>query len=105
MSEYITVSTPAGVFGAYLARPQIVPAPAVVVLHEVFGVNADMRLTCDELAAQGFMCASFANLPHWMSRSGPDRLRAAAAAARLGVACGNRSSGVFDDRRHVLGVG
>jgi carboxymethylenebutenolidase len=27
----------------------------VVVLHEVFGVNADMRQTCAELAAQGYL--------------------------------------------------
>ncbi len=31
------------------------PAPAVVVLHEVFGVNADIRKHCDELAEQGFI--------------------------------------------------
>lgn len=55
MSEYITISTQAGAFGAYLARPDVKPAPAVVVLHEVFGVNADLRQTCDALAASGFI--------------------------------------------------
>jgi carboxymethylenebutenolidase len=30
-------------------------APAVVVLQELFGVNADIRKTCDELAEQGFV--------------------------------------------------
>jgi carboxymethylenebutenolidase len=35
--------------------PKTLPAPAVVVLHEVFGVNADIRKTCDELAEQGFI--------------------------------------------------
>ncbi len=30
-------------------------APSVVVLQEVFGVNNDMRQTCDELAARGFI--------------------------------------------------
>ena len=54
MSEYITISTEAGAFSAYLARPETTPAPAVVVLHEVFGVNADLRETCDALAAAGF---------------------------------------------------
>jgi dienelactone hydrolase len=33
-------------------------APAVVVLHEVFGVNADIRQTCDELAEQGFVAVA-----------------------------------------------
>jgi carboxymethylenebutenolidase len=29
--------------------------PVVVVLQELFGVNADIRATCDELAAHGFI--------------------------------------------------
>ena len=32
--------------------------PAVVVLHEVFGVNADIRKTCGELAEQGFVAVA-----------------------------------------------
>jgi carboxymethylenebutenolidase len=58
MGEHITISTAAGSFGAYLARPAVSPAPAVVVLHEVFGVNADLRMTCDALAAAGFIAVS-----------------------------------------------
>lgn len=38
-----------------MARPTTLPAPAVVVLQEIFGVNMDMREWCDELAAQGFI--------------------------------------------------
>ena len=34
------------------------PAPAVIVLHELFGVNADIRETCDELAQQGFIAVA-----------------------------------------------
>lgn len=49
------IATTGGSFNAYVARPQKLPAPAVVVIHEVFGVNADMRQTCDELAAQGYL--------------------------------------------------
>jgi carboxymethylenebutenolidase len=55
MGEHITITTVAGAFSAYLARPSASPAPAVVVLHEVFGVNADMRQTCEELASRGFI--------------------------------------------------
>jgi carboxymethylenebutenolidase len=40
---------------AYISRPAKLPAPAVVVLQELFGVNADIRATCDELAGQGFI--------------------------------------------------
>ncbi|MNK80902.1 Carboxymethylenebutenolidase [compost metagenome] len=51
----IRIATTGGSFNAYVARPQKLPAPAIVVIHEVFGVNADMRQTCDELAAQGYL--------------------------------------------------
>lgn len=55
MSETITIDGPEGRFEAYIARPANPAAPAVVVMQEIFGVNADMRATCDELAAQGFL--------------------------------------------------
>lgn len=51
------VPSPDGAFEAYLARPSSLPRPGVVVLHEVFGVNADQRATCDELAAAGYVAA------------------------------------------------
>ena len=51
----LEVVTLDGSFQAYIARPDQLPAPAVVVLHEVFGVNADMRATCSELAETGFV--------------------------------------------------
>src|SRR5712671_8062674 len=55
MNDRIIIEGRDGAFGAYISRPRTLPAPAVVVLHEVFGVNADIRKTCDELAAQGFI--------------------------------------------------
>jgi carboxymethylenebutenolidase len=55
MKDHITVEGHDGAFAAYTARPKILPAPAVVVLQELFGVNADIRKTCDELAEQGFL--------------------------------------------------
>jgi carboxymethylenebutenolidase len=58
MADRITIEGRDGAFGAYIARPKALPAPAVVVLHEVFGVNADIRKTCDELAEQGFMAVA-----------------------------------------------
>ena len=47
MNDRITIEGRDGAFGAYISRPKTVPAPGVVVLHEVFGVNADIRKTCD----------------------------------------------------------
>jgi carboxymethylenebutenolidase len=58
MKDRITVEGRDGAFGAYIARPKTLPAPGVVVLHEVFGVNADIRKHCDELAAQGFVAVA-----------------------------------------------
>ena len=55
MTDRITIKGRDGEFGAYVAGPKVLPAPAVVVLQEVFGVNADIRKTCDELAEQGFI--------------------------------------------------
>src|SRR5271169_799034 len=53
MKDHITVEGHDGAFTAYIARPKTSPAPAVVVLQELFGVNADIRKTCDELAERG----------------------------------------------------
>src|SRR5271169_2767275 len=58
MGDRITIEGRDGAFGGYIARPKTLPAPAVVVLHEVFGVNADIRMTCDELAEQGFVAVA-----------------------------------------------
>jgi carboxymethylenebutenolidase len=49
------IKVPDGAFNAYVSRPAMLPAPAVVVLQEIFGVNADLRATCDELAEAGFI--------------------------------------------------
>ena len=51
--ETTTISTPDGEFSAYVARPQADKAPAVVVIQEIFGVNAVMRGITDDLAAAG----------------------------------------------------
>src|SRR5258708_11576042 len=55
MENQIVIQSPDGTFRAYISRPAELPAPAVVVLQELFGVNADIRATCDELATQGFI--------------------------------------------------
>jgi carboxymethylenebutenolidase len=55
MAQTISIQTEGGEFSAYLAMPARIPAPAVVILHEVFGVNEDIRQTCREMAAAGFI--------------------------------------------------
>jgi carboxymethylenebutenolidase len=58
MNDHIAIKGRDGAFKAYIARPKNLPAPAVVVLQELFGVNADIRKTCDELAEQGFVAVA-----------------------------------------------
>jgi carboxymethylenebutenolidase len=58
MNNQITINGRNGAFSAYLARPAALPAPAVVVLQEVFGVNADIRKHCDELAKLGYIAVA-----------------------------------------------
>src|SRR5260370_16634518 len=58
MKDRITIEGHDGAFAAYIAGPKTVPAPAVIVLQELFGVNADIRNTCDELAEQGFVAVA-----------------------------------------------
>lgn len=52
----ITISAKdGGAFKAYIAMAAKLPAPAVVVIQEIFGVNQGLRDKCDWLAAQGFI--------------------------------------------------
>jgi len=53
--QSIKIETPDGAFQAYIARPAQSPAPAVVVIQEIFGVNAVMRQFADDLAAAGYL--------------------------------------------------
>lgn len=57
MSETATISTLAGdgSFLAYCARPEGEPRGAIVVIQEIFGVNAGIRSKCDRLAADGYI--------------------------------------------------
>jgi carboxymethylenebutenolidase len=58
VTDRITIEGRDGAFTAYIARPKALPAPAVVVLQELFGVNAEIRKTCDELGEQGFIAVA-----------------------------------------------
>ncbi len=52
----IAIKTPDGAaFSAYMALPVTTPTPAIIVIQEIFGVNADMRAKCDAFAAEGYV--------------------------------------------------
>ena len=70
MNKTINIETEGGELAAYVARPAGDLAPAVVVLHELFGVNEDIRLTCRELAAKGFI--AIAPELYWRQERGVD---------------------------------
>ncbi len=55
MPDITIAARDGGAFSAYVAMPASTPAPAVVLIQEIFGVNAEMRRKCDDLAAQGFI--------------------------------------------------
>ncbi|HEY0063217.1 MAG TPA: dienelactone hydrolase family protein [Telluria sp.] len=55
MTNRITIAVPDGAFDVYVARPEAAQAPCVVVIQEIFGINADMRAHCDALAAKGYI--------------------------------------------------
>ena len=54
-TETVTIETPDGSFTAYVAHPQTEPAAAIVVIQEIFGVNAFVQETCEKLAASGYL--------------------------------------------------
>ena len=55
MQERVTIKAhDGGTFGAYVARPAQEKSPAVVVIQEIFGINAVMRGICADLAKKGF---------------------------------------------------
>lgn len=57
MGEFITVETLErdGSFSVYRAEPAGTPKAAIVVIQEIFGVNAGIRARCDRWAAKGYL--------------------------------------------------
>src|SRR5580658_6535495 len=50
----IGINTTDGTFGGYLASPAAGNGTGIVVIQEIFGVNAVMRGIADEFAARGY---------------------------------------------------
>ena len=55
MGEKIEITTADGSFAAYLAKPASGKGPGIVVIQEIFGVNANVRAIADDLAAKGYV--------------------------------------------------
>jgi carboxymethylenebutenolidase len=59
MGENMTIKAADGfTFGAYLARPDGAAKGGLVVIQEIFGVNAHMREVCDGFAADGYLAVA-----------------------------------------------
>ena len=55
MGEWIDLDTPHGTIRAWRANPGLTSGRAVVVVQEIFGVNAHIRSVVDRFAAAGFV--------------------------------------------------
>ncbi|HEY2347337.1 MAG TPA: dienelactone hydrolase family protein [Xanthomonadaceae bacterium] len=55
MGERIELDTANGRIGAWLARPGAAPRGGIVVIQEIFGVNAHIRSVADRFAALGYL--------------------------------------------------
>ena len=57
MTETVTIPTLSGTeeFTAYVARPAERAKAAILVIQEIFGVNAGIRRKCDKLAEEGYL--------------------------------------------------
>lgn len=60
MSETVRIETLGhnGELAAYVARPAETPRAAIVVIQEIFGVNAGIRRKCDKLAEDGYLAVA-----------------------------------------------
>lgn len=55
ISKWIDIDGDDGAFGAYLALPRGGSGPGIVLLQEIFGVNAHIRSVADQYAADGYV--------------------------------------------------
>ena len=55
MGQNISISVGTEQFDAYLATPSHTPRGGIVVIQEIFGVNADIKATADWLSDEGYL--------------------------------------------------
>lgn len=58
MSDMVEVATEGGEFDAYVVDVGEAPRPAVIVLQEIFGVNAGIQAKADHWAQAGYLAAA-----------------------------------------------
>ncbi len=60
MTETVQIAAlnDAGLIPAYVARPDGTPGAAIIVIPEIFGVNAGIRAKCDGWAAKGYLAVA-----------------------------------------------
>ena len=74
MSETLTVSTAERGFDCYVARPDVVGTyPIIIVLQEIFGVNAGIRSIADNYAADVTAIISD-TIERWDGREAADKI-------------------------------
>lgn len=64
MAHAIELDTPSGTIGAWRADPAGTPQGALVVVQEIFGVNAHIRGVVDRFASHGFIAVAPALFDH-----------------------------------------
>lgn len=78
-----------GSFEAYLALPDRSPAPGLVVIVPIFGIDAEMRAVIDDYAARGFVVIApdpfWRVLPGELPRTDEGRAQASDRAKRVDV--------------------
>jgi carboxymethylenebutenolidase len=78
-----------GVFDAYLALPETAPAPGLLVVVPIFGVNGEMQQVVDDYAARGFVVIApdpfWRVLPGALPRTDEGRAQASNRAKRVEV--------------------
>lgn len=67
-TKNVNISVGKGVMKAYYAAPDDGPRPAVIVLQEIFGVNAQMKRITELLASVGYVALAI----NYYHRSDPD---------------------------------
>ena len=57
-TKTIAAASGEGQFNAYYAEPEGSPKTAIIVIQEIFGVNAGIRRKCDTLAEAGYLAVA-----------------------------------------------
>lgn len=65
MGHWIELDTPTGGISAWRAQPTVPPRGALVIVQEIFGVNAHVRSVVDKFAAHGYSALAPAFFDHF----------------------------------------